>query len=203
MLVLLAIYAVGLNVSINRLEKLAWRDGLTGLYNRRAGEDALRIEVMRAVRGGHFLAVVYLDFNNFKAVNDRLGHRHGDEVLRGGARMIVANTRLGDVVVRNGGDEVYIICPDTDADGATKLMDKLVASVRLEPTYHGEPIPVTLSAGMASLNGKSIPWQTLDDGSAVAQELLHLADERMFFHKRQTRVTTDEVARQSTGYKPE
>jgi two-component system, cell cycle response regulator len=202
--IFIALYAIELNIHVHRLHKLATRDELTGLLNKRAGADALRIEVMRAVRGGHFLSVVYIDFNNFKPVNDLLGHRHGDEILCEGARMIVAHTRLGDIVVRVGGDEIYIICPDTDADGANKLKDKLIASVRLEPTHRGEPILVSLSAGVTSLNGTSVPWQTLGDGSLKATELLHLADKRMYHNKEQSRLeSTEEVALARSTYIPE
>jgi diguanylate cyclase (GGDEF)-like protein len=199
-----ALYATELNIHVHRLHQLATRDGLTGLLNKRAGADALRIEVMRAVRGGHFLSIVYVDFNNFKPVNDLLGHRHGDEILCEGARMIVGHTRLGDIVVRVGGDEMYVICPDTDADGANKLKDKLISSVRLEPTHKGKPIPVSLSAGVTSLNGRSVPWQTLGDGSLKAEELLHLADKRMYHNKQQSRPgSTEEVALARSTYIPE
>jgi len=198
-----ALYAIELNIHVHKLHRLATRDGLTGLLNKRAGEEALRIEVMRAVRGGHFLSIVYVDFNNFKPVNDLLGHRHGDEILRGGARMIVAHTRLGDIVVRVGGDEMYVICPDTDSDGATKLKDKLVGSVRLEPTHKGRSIPVSLSAGFTSLNGTSVPWQTLGNGSALALELLHLADERMIAAKREHHEQTERRTVSRSRYIPE
>jgi len=201
--VVLSIYVIELNVYVHRLHKLATRDALTGLLNYRAGEQALRVEVMRAVRGGHFLSIVYVDFNNFKPVNDLLGHLLGDEILRGGAKMIEENTRLGDIVVRFGGDDMYIICPDTDADGAAILKDKLTDSVRLELTHKGKPIPVTLSAGVASLNGKSIPWQTLKDGTDVAKELLHQADTRMIEEKTRSRERKKTEMRTRSEYTPE
>jgi diguanylate cyclase (GGDEF)-like protein len=203
LLIAIPIYVVELNIHVHKLHLLATRDGLTGLLNKRAGYEALRVEVMRAVRGGHYLSIVYVDFNNFKPVNDQLGHRRGDEILREGARMIEANTRLGDLVVRVGGDEMYIICPDTDADGATKLKDKLTVSVRLEPTHKGKPIPVTLAAGIASLSGKAIPWQTLKDGSGVAQELLHLADNRMYEDKHQSQQPKRTEMASRSSYTPE
>jgi len=203
LLIAFPIYVIELNIHVHKLHLLATRDGLTGLLNKRAGHEALRVEVMRAVRGGHYLSIVYVDFNNFKPVNDLLGHRHGDEILREGARMIEANTRLGDVVVRVGGDEMYIICPDTDADGATKLKDKLTVAVRLEPTHRGEPIPVTLAAGIASFSGGTFPWQTLKDGNEVALELLHQADARMYEDKGQSRQQTKKEMTSRSAYIPE
>jgi len=179
-------YAVALNVHISELHKLATRDELTGLLNRRAGEQALLVEINRAIRYGHLLAIVYLDFNNFKTVNDVLGHRYGDEILREGTRKIVTNVRLGDFVIRHGGDEIYIICPDTDQDGVNRLKENLLSAVRLEPTHKGESIPVTLSAGVVSFNGTSVQWQETN-AEDLMRELLHRADEAMYVHKQQSR----------------
>jgi diguanylate cyclase (GGDEF)-like protein len=113
----------------SRLDALAQRDALTGVGNRRLLDERLDYELVRHVRTGEPLALVVLDLNGFKEINDRLGHAAGDDVLRDVARAIVGAVRAQDTVARPGGDEFCIIAPDTDAAGATVLVEHIRAAI--------------------------------------------------------------------------
>src|ERR1700761_2527714 len=86
-------------------QKLADRDGLTGLYNRRRMLELLDAAINDAVRDGHHVGLLFIDLNGFKAINDVYGHGAGDEILTTAATRIAARVRTGDVVCRYGGDE--------------------------------------------------------------------------------------------------
>jgi diguanylate cyclase (GGDEF)-like protein len=105
------------------------RDALTGLPNRRAFEERLPIELARAARSGHPLALVLLDLDGFKGVNDRLGHPAGDEVLRGVGR-ILEEARAADDCFRIGGDEFAILMPETEAVDARTAAERVTDQVR-------------------------------------------------------------------------
>ncbi|MFH1475042.1 MAG: GGDEF domain-containing protein, partial [Chloroflexota bacterium] len=106
----------------------------------------------RAQRSGAPLAVLMIDLDDFKLVNDTLGHLFGDEVLRWSAEQIRAELRGSDVAARYGGDEFAVILPDTPAAGAHEVSRRIVAALRDRP-YRGEghgPVPVGASVGIAS-----------------------------------------------------
>lgn len=128
--------------------RLARTDALTGLPNRRYLEEALAAEVARAHRHGGPLAVAIFDVDHFKTVNDVNGHAAGDETLRVIASMAREIARSSDLVGRFGGDEFVFLLPQTDADGATELVWRLVREVRAKWTSPR----VTLSAGVAALS---------------------------------------------------
>ncbi|HLO94635.1 MAG TPA: diguanylate cyclase, partial [Burkholderiaceae bacterium] len=138
-----------------RMRELALKDGLTGVLNRRALEEALTAEVARATRGRKLLAVVMIDADRFKLINDQHGHPAGDAVLQAIAQRLQRPTRSYDVLGRYGGEEFLLLLPDLDADSAE-------GRARLE-TFHraicGQPVPVgegrevtvTCSFGVACL----------------------------------------------------
>ena len=131
---------------------LADRDPLTGFFNHRYLHERLGEEILRAQRSGAPLAVLMIDLDDFKLVNDTLGHLFGDEVLRWTAEQIRAALRGSDVAARYGGDEFAVILPDTPADGAREVGERIVAGLRDRP-YRGEghgPVPVGASIGTAS-----------------------------------------------------
>ena len=104
-------------------------DALTGLPNRRAFEERLPVELARASRQGHPLALCLLDLDGFKRVNDRLGHAAGDAVLRDVAR-ILNDSRVADDCFRIGGDEFAILMPNTSRDEATVAAERVAERVR-------------------------------------------------------------------------
>lgn len=156
---------------LNReLARLSRTDALTGLVNRTAIDARLETEVIRALRLKRNLAVVMMDIDHFKAVNDEFGHPAGDRVLTGFGRVIAAGIRRGDVAGRLGGEEFVVICPETgegEAVGAAERIRK-----RAEATDFGLGRPVTVSAGVAGLRR--------GDG---AQDLLARADAALYAAK--------------------
>jgi len=134
-----------------RLAELVNRDPLTGLHNRRYFQTRLAIEFARAKRFDEPLALILVDVDEFKHINDRYGHLAGDRVLVELARLFTERLRQIDLVARLGGDEFALILPNTSAAGASRLAERLIERVRDVRFAAGkESIAVTLSAGVAS-----------------------------------------------------
>jgi diguanylate cyclase (GGDEF)-like protein len=138
----------------DRLEELVFFDELTGLRNRRAILHEMEMLIAGARRHGHKLAVLMLDVDHFKVINDRFGHRAGDEVLREVSRRLTGRLRTADVAGRLGGDELIIALPDTDAPGACTVAESIRAAIADSPvpTLAGD-IDVTISSGSAEFAG--------------------------------------------------
>jgi two-component system, cell cycle response regulator len=131
-------------------QRLSLTDSLTGLFNYRYLRESLRRELERAARFGRTLAVVALDLDHFKDVNDTYGHAAGDLVLVEIARRIRGVTREVDVAFRRGGEEFVILLPETDATGGSALARRLASEVRGTPVRAREHmISVTVSIGVA------------------------------------------------------
>ncbi|HWA40692.1 MAG TPA: diguanylate cyclase, partial [Gemmatimonadales bacterium] len=134
------------------LERLSVTDGLTGLPNRRHLDTEMEREVPRHERYKRTLAVLMLDVDRFKALNDTHGHPAGDAVLRQLARVLEGNTRKGDTVARFGGEEFVILLPETPAAGALHLAEKIRTAVEghaFTIDEQGTTVPVTVSIGLA------------------------------------------------------
>ncbi len=132
-------------------QRLSITDGLTGLWNYRYAILALAREVERASRFGRPLAVLMLDLDRFKRVNDRYGHQRGDAVLIEVAGRVRTVVREVDILARYGGEELILIAPETDLAGAEALAAKVRAAIRSSPVGgpDEEPLLMTTSLGVA------------------------------------------------------
>jgi two-component system cell cycle response regulator len=136
----------------DRLEELVFFDELTGLRNRRAIMHEIGVLIAGAKRHGHLLSVLMLDVDRFKAINDRAGHRGGDEVLREVGRRLTDRLRTADLAGRLGGDELLVVLPETGADGASVLAESIRAAIAESPVDSSAgQIDVTVSIGAATL----------------------------------------------------
>jgi diguanylate cyclase (GGDEF)-like protein len=147
---------------LDRLERMARTDDLTGLINRRAWDDELNREVVRATREGTPLAVAMLDLDRFKLYNDRHGHQAGDRLLREAASAWRSVLRETDLLARYGGEEFAVALPGCDAETASHLVERLRAI-----TPEGE----SCSAGLACWDGRESP----DDLVGRADRALYAA----------------------------
>ncbi len=127
--------------------ELADFDALTGLHNRRFFHETLAREVARAHRYGRDLALILFDLDDFKAINDRIGHLAGDAVLAGAAKRVRDVVRSADIACRVGGDEFGVILPEASVADADRLYRRLEKTVSLQP--RGDAI--VFSAGVAEL----------------------------------------------------
>jgi diguanylate cyclase (GGDEF)-like protein/PAS domain S-box-containing protein len=134
-----------------QLERLAMMDDLTGLMNRRAFFSQGAKEINRAQRHQTSLSLLMLDVDVFKTVNDRYGHAAGDRVLQHVSHKIVENLREMDMVARMGGEEFSVLLPNTRAEDAVKLAERVRRAVEQESCqFQDQIIDVTVSIGVAS-----------------------------------------------------
>ena len=134
-----------------RLGQLSITDGLTGLANRRHFDERLRLEWRRAARTGAPLALLFIDADHFKALNDEFGHAKGDEVLKSVAGCIAISIRRpGDLAARFGGEEFAVILPDTGSDAALGLAQTIRARIE-DLRFAGVTRPVTVSIGIKAM----------------------------------------------------
>jgi diguanylate cyclase (GGDEF)-like protein/PAS domain S-box-containing protein len=133
-----------------RLELLVDHDFLTGLFNRRHFDQELAKEVRRAARYGPSGAVLLIDLDHFKEVNDQFGHRAGDDLLKTAAKALKHSIRQSDTLARVGGDEFAVILPHTDADQAQLVADGIVKALRRQTVVLGDRVIfTTASVGVA------------------------------------------------------
>jgi diguanylate cyclase (GGDEF)-like protein len=136
---------------IEEVNRRAETDPLTGLANRRLFDESLQRELSHSDRFGHPVSLVLVDIDHFKHVNDAHGHDAGDAVLRTIARMLSDGVRTVDLCARFGGEELAILLPQTTADGAFELADRLRRRIAGRPIRYNETeIAVTASFGVAS-----------------------------------------------------
>ncbi len=158
-----------------KLLRLSRIDELTGLYNWRALREMLRERIALAKRTERPLAVLMMDLNGFKKVNDRLGHATGNQLLRDTASFLRATTRLGDGVFRFGGDEFVAILPDASTTAALTVARRVRESAaKLALGFPSEQIEVSLSIGIAAFPADA----------QEAEPLLRKADEALYRAKR-------------------
>ena len=152
--------------------KAALHDPLTGLANRTLFDDRLEHALAQAKRHGRTMAVMFIDLDGFKAINDTRGHEAGDQVLIGVAERLVGMTRAEDTVARLGGDEfLYLVSELSSVDAAARVARKIADGVSAPvPIPCGDPVAVRCSLGVALYPA---------DGRTVA-ELVRRADEAMY-----------------------
>jgi diguanylate cyclase (GGDEF)-like protein len=158
---------------------LAEKDSLTLLYNHGAFHEKLQVELERASRYGRPLAVMMLDLDNFKSLNDTYGHLVGDRVLVMTAGVLCAHLRKSDIPARYGGDEFAVILPETDLEAASAIASRIAAGVtqvRVEPGK-GEMLSFSVSIGYAACR----------PDSHNRQAILSVADRLMYESKRRGR----------------
>ena len=145
---LLATHAV--NSHLAKEESAARTDSLTGLLNRRGFLELSRLAVSIAERSGRFFSIIMIDLDHFKRVNDKFGHTIGDRVLQEIATVLLRGVRDQDILARWGGEEIIVLLPYTDMNGANVLGEKIRISVEDLETCHGAMrICVTLSLGIS------------------------------------------------------
>ncbi len=152
------------------VQRLAVTDPLTGLYNRHKLNEALAAEVERAQRYGRPLALIMLDLDNLKRVNDSLGHPAGDEVLKQVADIIRQEIRRVDIATRFGGDEFLVVLPEADIEEAVAVALRIHRSGQ---TIAIEGLPISFSLGVTELRA----------GITNLEEFLHEVDKALYAAK--------------------
>jgi diguanylate cyclase (GGDEF)-like protein len=133
------------------LSEMVLNDALTGCLNRRGFDQSLAREVARSSRAGSELALIAIDLDHFKKINDTHGHMGGDAVLREFGMMMTQAARAGDMVARTGGEEFSILLPDTGTDGARLVADRLCERIRKHAfVANGKIVVLTASFGVVS-----------------------------------------------------
>ena len=154
-----------------RLEDLSFKDALTDVYNRRYFMVRMEEEFKRHTRFDEPLSLALLDLDHFKDVNDRFGHRAGDEALRDVARLLLKHSRSFSIVTRYGGDEFAIILVNTARPGALVYAERIRAVIEQHSFMHGRG---TVSLGVASS----------PEDAATADDLIVAADKALYDAKR-------------------
>jgi two-component system cell cycle response regulator len=161
-----------------QFEQLAFRDGLTGAYNRRYFDNQISVELQRAKRTPMPMSLAILDIDRFKSINDTYGHQVGDQVLQGLSLFLRNNLRQTDLLCRYGGEEFAVLLLDTGEKEAQEVMCGILEKVRTQPlAYCGEqPINITISAGL-------VQWES----QLTDAEWIGIADQRLYQAKEQGR----------------
>jgi len=171
------------NELLNRMCNI---DCLTDLYNHRYFQDRFHEEFSRAERYWNLLALIIADLDHFKLINDSFGHSVGDQVLVEVAGRIRKSLRISDVVARYGGEEIAILLPETDLEAAIFTAEKLRAAVGSHPVMvNGEPIPISISLGVAAFPGH---------GVFTRRDLFNRADQALYLAKENGRNRVETIS---------
>ena len=166
-----------MEVRTEEVYKLAALDSLTGLYNRRSGEQRLAEEILRSQRHGCPLTVLMLDLNGLKFINDKFGHAVGDELIRTFAERLNKSIRGSDLAVRLGGDEFLLLLPECKLDEVRHILNRL-SGMKME--FDGHLLNISFAAG----------WANNKPGE-LAEQLLKRADDALYVNKRASREHAD------------
>ncbi|PWN02366.1 two-component system response regulator [Nocardioides silvaticus] len=154
------------------ITRMALEDPLTGLANRRVFSDRLDEAVVRASSAGRVCAVLFIDLDGFKVVNDTHGHAAGDAVLTDVARRLRSSVRQGDTIARLGGDEFAVLCEATDLDAVAETAARIEEELSYVAVIDGQRVRVSASVGFATADRAGSP-----------DTLLRRADEAMYASK--------------------
>lgn len=152
-----------------RLQDQAIRDGLTGLFNRRYLDETLLRELARAKRDGYPLAVIMIDIDHFKQINDTYGHPAGDEVIKSLGAVFKQGAREGDIACRYGGEEFVIALPHMEVDAALARAEKWRSDVEFILVKHGDlEMRFTISSGVSAFPGHAAEHERLIECADLA-----------------------------------
>jgi diguanylate cyclase (GGDEF)-like protein len=161
-------------VLFERVKSLALRDALTGLHNYRYFREALLYEVERSRRYSTPLSLLFLDIDDFKRINDTLGHLHGDAIIRKVSVILKDGIRLADLLCRYGGDEFVLLMSQTPLAQAELLAERLRRLIGQSPLMQaGQCSMITVSIGVAGLK----PGMSMEDLIKAADDALYRAKE--------------------------
>ena len=171
---------------LKQLHESSTRDALTGAYNRKHFNDRMNTELAYALRHKTNVALILIDIDHFKSVNDTLGHPAGDAVLKSVAKKLQMRLRTEDLFARFGGEEFAVLLRGVHRAGAARLAERLRTTVATVPTvWQNKPVSITISAGCAALSCARTPSEAA---------LLEVADRRLYMAKEQGRnrvISTD------------
>ncbi len=170
-----------LSDELTRVHLLSLTDELTNLPNRRAFMRRLEDEVARVQRYGSPLTLAIIDLDDFKSINDKLGHAAGDEALRSFASNVLSTFRHHDIVARYGGEEFAILLPNTDSEGAMHALRKVQKRAAESSYTHGNaalPMP-TFSAGIALHKAGETPSSLIERADSALYRAKHMGRNRL------------------------
>jgi diguanylate cyclase (GGDEF)-like protein len=179
--------AAELKAANEMLSELAFRDGLTGLYNHRYFQEQMDKEVSRAMRYKRDLALILFDLDHFKKVNDEYGHPIGDRVLKETATIVLDTIRASDLPARYGGEEFAVVVPETDMKGVVILAERLrkrIADKQVE--VDGQRPSFTISLGVTI-------WEP-GNGATDKAAMIRAADKALYQSKKTGRNKTSFVS---------
>jgi len=159
-----------------RLQELSMTDALTGIYNRLFFQKRFSYEFQRANRYRVQLAVIIMDLDHFKRINDTYGHQFGDFVLKRVGALLLATVRQVDIVARYGGEEIVVVCPETNPQQVQVVAERIRAVIETEEfTQDGRSARVTTSIGVAVYPDLKDRIRNMDDFLKLADEALYVA----------------------------
>lgn len=170
-----------LKKAMDKLEELSRTDSLTGILNRRAFTELAQIEIDRARRYNHPISVAYIDLDNFKTVNDEMGHNTGDELLCSLTKIVKNNIREIDLFARLGGDEFILLLTKTDSKPGYDVLQKLKQMLLAEMEKNGWP--VTFSIGLVTF------YKPPED----IEEMIKKSDDLMYRAKRSGKNRVEQI----------
>ena len=191
---LLRRYQAQLVIRTAEFQEMASHDELTQLYNRRYFYQCVQEELQRARANREPLALLLLDVDELKEINDEYGHLVGDSVIANLGKVIAKHTRNRDAAARLGGDEFGIIMPDTDKRGAFALAQRLWEELEQTPMFEegGKRVMVSVSIGVSGF-----PW-----GGEDVDEMMHWADADMYANKTSRRLPPQPLSAEASTRVP-